>query len=77
MLVHRLPALVVSDEKFMIIFNSVLLYLLCLFSVAAFKIFSVSLFVVVVSSLIVICLGMIFLMFVLLGVHGASWICKL
>lgn len=70
---HFLPALMISDEKFTIIWISVPLQVMLFFlSLAAFKIFSLSL---VFRSYLWCVLCGYFLVF-LFGFHRASWICR-
>ena len=70
MLLHCLLAQIVSEKKS----ASPLSLLLCvhLFFSVCFKMFSVSL---VLTYLILMCFGIISSMFLMLGVHWASWIC--
>uniref|UniRef100_A0A8D1EJX6 Uncharacterized protein n=1 Tax=Sus scrofa TaxID=9823 RepID=A0A8D1EJX6_PIG len=68
---HSLLACRVSAEKSADNLIGVPLYVICFFSLAAFKIFSLSLILI---SLINMCLGIFLLGFILYGTRCASWI---
>ena len=68
---HSLLACRVSVEKYADSLIGVPLYVICFFSIAAFKIFYLSL---VLVSLINMCLRVFLLGFILYGTHCASWI---
>ena len=68
---HSLLACRVSVEKSADSLIGLPLYVICFFSLAAFKIFSLSLILV---SLISMFLGVFLLGFILYGTHCASWI---
>lgn len=68
--VHYLLSCIVSDKK-SIILTAIFLYVECHFSQASFKIFPLSL----VLSKWIMCLRVIFYMFLVLEVHSVSWVC--
>lgn len=71
MLLHCILAYIISDEELSLFFIFVPLYVTCGFSLAAFKIFYLSL---LLKNLIIICLGVVFFMFLMLGILWDSCI---
>lgn len=61
------------QEKYALILIFALLYMICLFLGAAFKIFCLWL---VLNNLIMMCFGVVFFTFLVLRDSGASWICE-
>ena len=69
---HHLLTSPVSNQKSVVIQIIISLYVMCWYSLVAFKLF---LFVLCFSNLIMMCLGVILLKCIMFGVYWAAWIC--
>ena len=64
---------IVFYEEFSVVLILDFLYIMHLFSVAAFKNFYSSL---ILRNFVLMCFSVVFFIFLVLGIHWASWICE-